>query len=425
MARKRTLVRSLSLARAVAAGLGAAVAGVSTPYAAIIDEASGRLAPYVTFTRSSTATYFDATGVMRTAAANEPRYDHDPVTGALRGLLVEEQRTNLLLRSQEFDNAVVWILSGADRISNAIVAPDGTLTAEKLVETAVDAPHGVTQNVSLVSGTTYAFSFYAKAAERTVVSFFGAGGLSSIAGRVNLTTGAVESGTVSVQNVGNGWWRISAVGASTFTGANSVSIQLYNVGGTYLGDGTSGVFLWGAQLEAGSFATSYIPTTSATVTRASELPVVSSLASIGYNSAEGTIFAEYVSPPGQAATFNPTIFSLNDGTGGNRCQARYETSGSLSGGVILAGGISQASLGPLGALVPLARVKLATAIKANDFAAVTGGGAPVTDAAGSVPAVTRLEIATFLGAQCLNGWLRRLRYYPRRLPNATLPAITA
>lgn len=86
---------------------------------------NGVLAPFVTFTRASTGTYFDSAGVMRTAAVDEPRIDYDPATLELRGLLVEEQRTNLLLRSQEFDN-VSWLVSTgtATKTANTDVAPD-------------------------------------------------------------------------------------------------------------------------------------------------------------------------------------------------------------------------------------------------------------------------------------------------------------
>src|SRR5690606_5381998 len=93
---------------------------------------NGVLAPFVTFTRASEGTYFDSAGTQQTAAVNEPRVDYDPLTLELRGLLVEEQRTNLLLRSQEFDNAS-WSKVSSSVSANAAVAPDGTLTADKII----------------------------------------------------------------------------------------------------------------------------------------------------------------------------------------------------------------------------------------------------------------------------------------------------
>lgn len=89
---------------------------------------SGRVDPRITFSRVSTATYFDNKGVLRTAPAGVPRIDYDPATGECRGLLVEEQRTNFLRYSEEFDNAY-WIKARSSITTNAVTAPDGTLSA--------------------------------------------------------------------------------------------------------------------------------------------------------------------------------------------------------------------------------------------------------------------------------------------------------
>ena len=91
----------------------------------------GTLDPLLTFTRTSTGTYFDSGGVMRTAAINAPRWDYDPVSLQLRGLLLEDQRTNLALQSA---NASTWTLSGATVVGSSVVAPDGTMTGASLRE---------------------------------------------------------------------------------------------------------------------------------------------------------------------------------------------------------------------------------------------------------------------------------------------------
>ena len=95
----------------------------------------GTLDPRITFTRASTGTYFDSNGVMRTAAVNQPRWDYDPVTHQLRGLLLEDARTNLWLQSADASNAA-WSKSGAPLpvvTANQITAPDGSLTAARVV----------------------------------------------------------------------------------------------------------------------------------------------------------------------------------------------------------------------------------------------------------------------------------------------------
>ena len=155
---------------------------------------------------------------------------------------------------------VGWSPTNADVSADVAFAPDATFRADKLVETAVTGGHSVMTTVSLVSGTTYVMSFYAKSAERNQINFYGGGGLASITARVNLDTGAVLAGTAVVESAGDGWWRISDTGASTFTGANSVTLALYNGGGTYAGAAGSGVYVYGVQLEAGSTPNPFVDT---------------------------------------------------------------------------------------------------------------------------------------------------------------------
>lgn len=221
-----------------------------------------------TFTRNSIGTYYDSTGTLQTATANTPRFDHDPVTHQPKGILIEEQRTNLLTRSSELDNAA-WIKTDLTISSNSIIAPDGSSSADKLVEATTTSSHTLRGVVNLTSGNIYTFSFFAKSAGRNIVHFYGSGGL-SMNGIVNLATGTILFGSVNISNAGNGWYRISASSSTTFTGANSIWIVTNNGSDTYTGDGTSGIYVWGAQLEQGSFPTSYIPTTTAAVTRAAD-----------------------------------------------------------------------------------------------------------------------------------------------------------
>lgn len=128
----------------------------------------------LTFARSTTATYFSAAGVLSTAAVDQPRIDRDPVTGDVLGLLVEEQRTNLLQRSQEFDTSA-WTKSNCSIDPNVAIATDGTTTADKMVENTVNAEHYVTPssalNSSLTDNTVYTVSCFIKPAGRNKVRF--------------------------------------------------------------------------------------------------------------------------------------------------------------------------------------------------------------------------------------------------------------
>ena len=125
-----------TLAAACSKALGFTV-NPNIPTAALnLNFTTGTLDSRITFTRSTTGSYYNSAGVLSTAAINAPRFDYDPVTLESVGLLIEESRTNLLTYSEQFDNAV-WTKSNASITANAIIAPDGTLTADKLVEDGV------------------------------------------------------------------------------------------------------------------------------------------------------------------------------------------------------------------------------------------------------------------------------------------------
>lgn len=235
----------------------------------------------VSFSRSSDGTYFDAAGVMQTAASNVPRKEHNPATGAVRGLLVEEQRTNIVLRSQEFNNSS-WTKSGATVSGDTSAAPDGTTTADKLTESAATGVHYTyVPPGTLTASTTYALSVMAKSAERSRFQIAGSGGAW---GASKTATFDLAAGTVVGSNwdaayivpLQAGWYRCIAIGTTVAMPAAAQYFQLPLIASgttqSYTGDGTSGLYLWGAQLEAGSYPTSYIPTTSATVTRSADVP---------------------------------------------------------------------------------------------------------------------------------------------------------
>jgi hypothetical protein len=363
-----------------------------------------------------------------TAAYYGPRFDYDPVTLAPKGLLIEEQRTNLLVQSQTFDSGS-WAKSGSTITADATTSPDGTVNADKLVETATTAQHRTAQMATVTSGSAYTFSIYAKAAERTSIWVRMIGTATFATCIVDLTNGAISStsGTCTATNVGGGWYRITVSGTSDSTTVTAYANLVDGAGATtYTGDGTSGLFIWGAQLEAGAFATSYIPTVASQVTRSADIATMTGTNfSSWYNASEGSFVSSYEASPN---TFTTYLAASNGVVAQNSMHMDNDGSGNMR--VAYYSGSSAVALLTLGAVGTINAVNnIATAYKVNDFAASRNGGTVVTDTAGAVPVgVNRLNIGADPSGAAVNvsnTHIRQIAYYNTRLPNATLQALTA
>ena len=185
--------------------------------------------------------------------------------------------TNLVTYSEQFSD-VTWVKSNSSITANTVVAPDGTLTGDKLVENTANAAHSVSQ-FNPVSGTSYTVSIYAKAAERSLLTMSGGGfGAQGFAVTFDLLNGILLTNTGNkgaILFVGNGWYRCSI----SFTASSTVSFAYTLVdnsnNATYTGNGTSGIFIWGAQIEAASTAGPYLKTVADAVTTAYAAPLES------------------------------------------------------------------------------------------------------------------------------------------------------
>lgn len=239
------------------------------------------------FTRASSATYYDSVGTLKTAAVNIPRIGYDPTTHAHKGLIYETAATNLLGYSEQLDNGA-WVKTIYTVTANAVAAPDGLTTADKLDEATTASANREITNTG-ISGFTVSTiitaSIFVKDAGRGYTWIrlaSGNGTFSSCYAVVNLSTGTIiNSGTsggvlisTSISALNSGWFRVTVTGtlANDVTSAQ-LSVIAYNGSTTtYAGVAGTGVYAWGAQIETGSIATSYITTPAgATVTRAADV----------------------------------------------------------------------------------------------------------------------------------------------------------
>jgi hypothetical protein len=373
------------------------------------------------FTNAGTSSkwVYNAAGVLVNVPAGQLALDYDPVTHAAKGLLVEPQATNLALRSSAFDDAAAWPFSGATISANASAAPDGTLTGDKIQEDAANSAHYAYQAVTVSNGS-YTLSVFLKAAERTW-AWLKFDASATVATYFNLNTGTL--GTVgaghsaTITSVGNGWYRCS-ITLTAVAGTNYAVIGPTTSDnlGAYLGTVGSGIYVWGAQAEAGTVATSYIPTTSASVTRAADQVSVTP-ASINYSATAGSWWVDmnlltaanglriigYTTTSNYPISiFSATAFQLYDGVGA----------------------INKTVADAIGSH------KLAAAFASGDRALTADGLAPGTDATagialGSPGASIGFGFNPASTVNQINGYIRKLRYVPRRKSNAELQSETA
>lgn len=367
-----------------------------------------------------------------TSSANSaPRFDHtyDGTRWVSRGLLVEEQRTNLILRSEEFNTQAPWFKDGSTVSSDSIASPAVTITADKLVENSANSAHLVYQPFTF-NGGIYTFSCYAKAGERGWLRMT-INNASLAEAYFNISSGAVgnvagsSSPSASIVNIGNGWYRCILT-ATPPAGSATVGLWISSSNGTnsYLGDGASGIYVWGAQLEAHSFPTSYIHTTSSSVVRSADVCQITGSDFSGFwNQPEGTFACELDVIGFDSSKHNYFGAASTGSISQYAFVGRYSANPTKDINFQLYNGASFCNIVTgSGTTSP---TKIAFGMKVDDCAASVNGGAVVSDnTATMTTALTQLEIGNFLGANYLNGHIARLRYYPKRLPNATLQKLS-
>jgi hypothetical protein len=230
-------------------------------------------------------------------------------------LLVEPQRTNITTYSEQFDNAG-WSKYIGSVTANATTSPNGTTTADKFIDSTDNDIHAIYKAYTISGDTT--FSIYVKAAEYSKIAFTNLS--DSGTAKFDLSNGTIISTAANwknstIESINNGWYRISST-TNGVSGAKAIGTSLLNSSNqeVFVGTGTSGIFLWGAQVEAGSYATSYIPTTSASVTRNADVISKTGISSL-IGQTEGTVFLEY---PNFKTDGNEGLVGIDDGSGNNR-----------------------------------------------------------------------------------------------------------
>lgn len=384
------------------------------------------------YTATTTAPITNYIPVLQTAASGQARFDHNPVTGESLGLLIEESRTNLVTYSEQFNDAS-WAKTNSTVQSNTAIAPDGTLTSDSFLDVNAGAYAEIRRVLAFTSGTAYSFSVYAKAATRRYLYLsLGTRFASATEAIFDLQTGVVKSQgvgatTATISSVGNGFYRCAITATANSTGNGEAYFYHTNDAGTsifYTGTGTGSIFLWGAQVEAGAFPTSYIQTVAASATRqADAASMTGANFTSWFDATEGTLFADVII--GRDSDGSRFFANIDDGTNQNAIDIR---SGSIStiGGVVSFNNVQQANLASTAPAIG-DRARNALAYRLNDFAFCCNAQTVATDTSGNLPVGTnRFSIGSYsAGAgNFVNTTIAKISYYPVRLPDAQLQALT-
>jgi len=342
----------------------------------------------ITFSRASSGTYVDSDGLIKTAVTDAPRFDHDPVTGESLGLLIEESRTNLLRYSEQFDQSV-WAVGGTvSVVPNSALGPNGLMTADQITLGSTGARIGQF-NLITTPGQTGTASVYLKNIDHV--------------GQLTLRTGLAGGASYNLNlSLTSEWVRYELT--TTHNGTQDVEFHIRETSAN-----PSGSFLvFGAQLEEGSFPTSYIPTSGSAITRAADVASIEGTNfSSFYNQSEGTVFVD-------------RTFNINNG------QTYYFTDSTLTANRIRLEGINHSGNNSSdGSSFNTAAAGNKTALGLQTDNVSVNGGTP--DTSFTMPSsLDRLFIGRHptVSSSYLNGHIARLAYFPTRKTDQQLIDLT-
>ena len=383
----------------------------------------------LTFSRAASGgTFLGSNGLLQTAANNVPRIEYD-ATGAVKGLLIEEARTNRILTSEVAPTSYFGGLTKS--VDNSVVSPAGGNNVEKFTLSNANDYHYVGNHHDICTGTgTSTYSIFAKGSGHNLIrlrmsNMYGSPScdFDLSTGQKQVTSSSDSSVTGAIESIGNGWWRC----AMTYAAVKSnpyASVFLIDAMDapiqTFQGDGTSSVYVWGSQYESGSFPTSYIPTTGAAATRARDIAEIPTSA-FGYNNDKGSLVIDVLTP---VADQIMALAYFNTST--------YINSRSLwkSNSAITAAGTYYVRATHDGATTKFALTQQTQAeytklglSYGNNEKAVRDGGT-VGSGTSRYPNPTRLILGGRDDNHQSQCWIKSIQYYPRQLTDTQLQELT-
>jgi len=379
-----------------------------------------------TFTGGNQSMYMGPAGLLVPSVTNTPRIEYD-ASGNCLGLLMEAARTNLAIQS--FDLSA-YTLTGITVGSNVIAGPDGAVTADSMIEDASTGLHRAGGTSVGAANVTNTCSFFVKAGTRSKGRVRMGGVSGSTIANFDLVARTITPVTPSsngtctgatITELANGWFRVTATGVPDSTSGLTFqpSCDLADAAFSFSYTGTNatiGAYCTGFQVEAAAFASSYIPTTTVAVARTAD----SCIRTLGseFSATAGTVVVAGRASGGQDASLAQVVYAFDNGTNAESVRLARIAATDTARFLVVDGGVGQASLD--NTFTSSAAFKSASAWAADDFATAFNGGTVGTDATGTLPTVTSLQLGSAAGSSIGNCHIRRFDYYPTRQPNAFL-----
>jgi hypothetical protein len=378
----------------------------------------------LTFARASSATRVNENGLIESVTNDIPRMDYTGSSTAR--LLIEPQRTNLALFSEQFDNAY-WGKEEISVTANNSTAPDNTISADKIIPSTTASAHHLSETVI---GAAHSFSIFAKAGGYSTLNILYT--VHNAYATFNLSAGTVTetngTATAKIENYGNGWYRCTVTTSST----THTEVRIYAINGTTFadrdtaGNGTNGIQLWGAQLEAGAYATSYIPTLGTSVTRVADAASKTGISSL-IGQTEGTLFIDfqYNQPSGDS---NGRLLQVESSAGeATDSIVPLITNGNQFQISISAGGAFSTPVFPSAStVVPFGRQKFAIAYNAGVYTVYRNGSLFASGTGGSPSSLSVLSLGNAIStARSISNPINQALLFKTRLTNAQLAELTA
>jgi hypothetical protein len=373
------------------------------------------------FTRSGNATRVNSEGLIELVSTNVPRLNYPLIDGVVSGcpsLLLEPSRSNLVSKSKDINT---WSNQlSPTSTANDTISPDGGLNADKITSTVLNSAKLI--SVTTINATVYSISVFVKNvnSQRSRIEIYNSPNCVIEFNWINNTpfTHSVTTFTnVGYEYYGNGWWRITANFTATGT-SNSFYIYPDRV------VGTNSIYAWGAQLEQGSYPTSYIPTLGTTATRSAE--TCNNAGDVNtFNDSEGVLMAE-LSRFKASGVVDFLSIGIGDGTGNNQVIFKFRNSTNTFYTTIeSSNGTTRTDLYYTFQDLSL-NTKIAVKYKTNDFALwVNGYEVATSNNANSPIGLNELNFETYSGAEKFQGNTKQLQYFPTALNDSDLETLTS